>query len=122
MACVAVTAAPGVAMAAAKPASGPRLAGCNESSAVRPTRYNPICNDGAYTVISLHWARWARTAVGLGKFYDHGRLYPVELTAWRVSRGDYTRLRYDFPLRVPAGFKRAWTIRYDGHAWHGRVV
>jgi hypothetical protein len=52
-------------------ASVPHLIGCNESGTVRPARFNPICNDGAGTVIKLRWSGWAGSAHGHGKFYTH---------------------------------------------------
>jgi hypothetical protein len=126
------TAAAPSAPAAAGAATAPHLIGCDLAHAVRPARYNPVCNDGAWTVIQLHWSRWAGTAAGTGEFYTHtcvpscaqdkGTLYRVRLGASRVRRGDYTRLRYTFPRRVPAGFSRSFVITYSGHQWHGKVV
>jgi hypothetical protein len=126
----AAVATPALAAPAAAPA--PHLVGCDTSDSVRPSLYNPICNDGAWTVIHLSWFRWAQAAEGRGEFYTHTcvpscaqgtvRLYRVRLSAWRARAGDYTRLRYYFPDRVPAGFSRSWTIAYYGHQWHGRVV
>lgn len=108
------------------------LIGCNESGPVKPGYYNPICNDGAWTVIKLHWSRWSASARGSGKFYtntcvpdcQHGkvRLYDVDLSAWRVRAGHYTRLNYRFAHRKPRGFPRSWTIRYYAGRWHGKVV
>jgi hypothetical protein len=49
----AATASP---QAPAAKAPAPHLVGCNESGPVRPTRFNPICDDGAYTVVDLHWS------------------------------------------------------------------
>jgi hypothetical protein len=107
-------------------ASAPHLIGSNESSSVRPTRYNPISNDGAGTVIGLHWSSWAGSAKGSGKFYAHvagkARLYAVNVSAWRVRSGDYTRFRYSFPHSVPSGLSRSWVISYYAHRWHGKVV
>ncbi len=113
-------------------AAAPHLVGCNESSSVRPDHYNPICNDGAWTVVHLRWSRWSGTARGTGKFYTHNcvpdcahgkvRLYDVDVIAWRVRVGDYTRFRYDFTRSVPRTFPHSWTIRYYGGHWHGRVV
>jgi hypothetical protein len=110
----------------------PRLVGCNESGPVRPRYYNPICNDGNWTVIKLRWSRWSGTARGSGRFYTnncvpscaHGkvRLYDVDLSAWRVRAGHYTRLQYRFPHRKPPHFSRSWTIKYYAGRWHGRVV
>jgi hypothetical protein len=110
----------------------PHLVGCDPAAAVRPAAYNPICNDGAGTVIRLHWSWWAGTAVGTGEFYTHtcvpncatGKetLYRVSLRASRVRGGDYTRLRYTFPGRVPAGLSRTFVSRYSGHQWHGKLV
>ena len=48
--------------APAAKAPAPHLVGCNESGRVRPTRFNPICNDGAYTVVDLHWSAWSDSA------------------------------------------------------------
>jgi hypothetical protein len=42
---------------------GARLSGCN-GPVVRPATYNPICNDGAGSVIHLHWSSWAASASG----------------------------------------------------------
>ena len=118
--------------APAAKASTPHLVGCNESSSVRPTRYNPICNDGAWTVIRLRWSSWSGSAEGRGEFYTHTcvpncasgkvQLYSVDVSAWRVRGGDYTRFRYYFPHSVPRGFSRSWTIEYYNHRWHGKVV
>lgn len=109
----------------------PRLVGCDGAS-VRPARYNPICNDGDWTVIRLHWSRWSDSARGNGEFYTHTcvpscaqgkvRLYDVDVSAWRARNGDYTRFRYHFPRSVPQGFSRSWTIAYYANRWHGKVV
>jgi hypothetical protein len=125
---VATLAAPDAADAVA----APHLIGCDPADAVRPAAYNPVCNDGAGTVVGLHWSRWSRTAAGTGKFFTHtcvpscaqdtGTLYRVSLAASRVRGGDYTRLRYTFPGRVPAGFSRSFVSTYSGHQWHGKVV
>ena len=48
-------------------------------------------------------------------------LYPVNVSAWRVRSGDYTRFSYSFTHGVPSGFGRSWTIDYNGR-WSGRVV
>ena len=114
-------------------ASAPHLVGCNESSDVRPTRFNPICNDGADTVIKLHWSVWSGSAaLGTGEFYTHScvpncangtvRLYAVDVSAWRLRSGDYTRFKYHFTHSVPRGLSRTWTIEYYAHNWHGKVV
>jgi hypothetical protein len=114
-------------------AAAPRLVGCNESSPVGPTRFNPICNDGAYTVIDLRWSAWSDSAAkGAGQFYTHScvptcakgkvTLYPVNVSAWRVRSGDYTRFSYSFARSVPGGFSRSWAIDYNGHRWSGKVV
>jgi hypothetical protein len=126
----AATASP---QAPAAKAAAPHLVGCNESSSVRPTRFNPICNDGADTVIDLHWSAWSGSAAkGTGKFYTNTcvptcakgkvRLYPVNVSAWRVRSDDYTRFRYSFPHSVPRGLSRSLTISYYAHHWHGKVV
>ncbi|HEV2375422.1 MAG TPA: hypothetical protein VGS19_25080 [Streptosporangiaceae bacterium] len=107
---------------AAAAAPVPRLRGCNESSLVRPTWFNPICNDGSYTVQSLHWAEWSAAANGSGQFYTHKGDYPINVMAWRWHRCNYTRFRYQFTRHVPAGFPRSWTIRYYSGRWHGLVV
>ena len=130
-AAVAAPAAP-VAPAALVASVAPHLVGCDPAAAVRPAAYNPICTDGAGTVIRLHWSRWAGTAVGTGEFYTHtcvpncatGKetLYRVSLRASRVRGGDYTRLRYTFPGGVPAGLSRSFVSRYSGHQWHGKLV
>jgi hypothetical protein len=99
-----------------------RLPGCSESGSVRPARYNPICNDGSYTVIQLHWSTWSGTAAGKGEFYERAGRYPVSVSAWRVRGGIYTRFSYTFSAAVPDGFPRSWTISYSSGAWHGRVV
>jgi len=113
-------------------AVAPHLVGCNESSSVRPTRYNPICNDGAGTVIRLHWSSWSASAAGKAEFYTHTcvpncakgkvRLYSVDVSASRVRGGDYTRFSYHFTHSVPSGFSRSWTIDYYNHSWHGKGV
>jgi hypothetical protein len=126
----AATASP---QAPAAKASAPHLVGCNESSRVRPTRFNPICNDGAYTVVELHWSAWsASDAKGAGEFYTQScvptcakgkvTLYPVSVSTWRVRSGDYTRFSYSFTRGVPSGFSRSWTIDYNGRRWSGKVV
>jgi hypothetical protein len=51
---------------AARAVPAPHLIGCDPSAPVRPAGYNPICNDGAYTVIRLHWSRWSASAAGTG--------------------------------------------------------
>jgi hypothetical protein len=117
--------------APAAKAARAHLVGC-DGSVVRPTVYNPICNDGAGSVIKLHWSRWSGSAAGRGEFFTHtcvpscatGQVYlhRVDVTAWRVRHGDYTRFRYSFPHSVPRGFSRSWTIKYYFHHWHGRVV
>ena len=135
--CTAVL-APAAALAAVSPeatattASAPHLIGCNESSRVRPARFNPICNDGAGTVIRLHWPEWSGSAQGTGEFYTKTcvpscakgtvKLYDVSVSAWRVRSGDYTRLLYYFPHREPPGLSRSWTIEYYAHRWQGKVV
>lgn len=48
--------------AAAATPGPPHLAGCNESGDIRPRWYNPICNDGAWTVIKPRWSRWSGSA------------------------------------------------------------
>jgi hypothetical protein len=124
------------AAAAASPrasAAAPRLVGCNESSPVRPTRFNPICNDGAYTVVDLRWSAWSDSAAtGVGQFYTRScaptcatgkvTLYPVRVAAGRVRSCDYTRFSYSFTRGVPAGFSRTWTIDYNVRRWTGKVV
>jgi hypothetical protein len=133
-----LTLAPAAASAAAASpqavakAPAPHLLGCNESSRVRPARFNPICNDGASTVVDLHWSAWSdSSATGAGQFYTHScvptcakgtvTLYPANVSAWRVRSGDYTRFSYSFTHGVPSGFGRSWTIDYNGR-WSGRVV
>ena len=118
--------------AAASAAAAPHLIGCQPADSVRPSSFNPICNDGEGTAIRLHWSRWSGSAAGRGEFYTHScvpdcaqgkvTLYRVSLSAGRVRGGDYTRLRYSFPGRVPAGLSRSWVISYSGHQWHGKVV
>jgi hypothetical protein len=114
------------------PSTGPRLVAC-AGSTVRPSVYSPICNDGEWSVVAVHWSSWGGgTARGSGLFLVHDcapncgqgkvTLYPVDLTASRVQGGDYTRLAYFFPHRVPKGFPRGWTITYYRGSWHGRVV
>jgi opacity protein-like surface antigen len=126
----AATASP---QAPAAKAPAPHLVGCNESGRVRPTRFNPICNDGAYTVVGLHWSAWSDSAArGAGEFYTRScvptcakgtvKLYPVNVSAWRVRSGDYTRFSYSFTRGVPSGFSRSWTIDDNGGRWSGRVV
>jgi hypothetical protein len=109
-------------MAGAASASAPHLQGCNESRSVRPARFNPICNDGSYTVIGLHWRTWSGTADGSGEFYTHQRDYPIQVAAWRPRNGSYTRFRYQFTHHAPPAFPRSWTIRYYSGRWHGLVV
>jgi len=117
---------------AATPAqAGPRLDGCN-GPAVRPSEYNPICNDGAGSVIKLHWSSWGGTASGYGQLFTHRcvpdcalgtiTLYPVDVYAWRVQGGVYTRFEYRFTRRVPAGLPRDWVLSFYGGRWHGRLV
>jgi hypothetical protein len=129
----AAAAPPASPQAPAAKASAPHLVGCNESSRVRPTRFNPICNDGAYTVVELHWSAWsASDAKGAGEFYTQScvptcakgkvTLYPVSVSTWRVRSGDYTRFSYSFTRGVPSGFSRSWTIDYNGRRWSGKVV
>ena len=128
----AASAATASAQAATATATAPRLVGCNESSPVRPTRFNPICNDGAYTVVDLRWSAWSGSAEGAGEFYTRScvptcakgkvTLYPVRVSAWRVQSGDYTRFSYSFARSVPAGFSRSWTIDYNLRRWSGKVV
>jgi hypothetical protein len=125
-------AAPAFPQAAAAKAPAPRLVGCSESSSVRPTRFNPICNNGAYTVVDLRWSAWSDAATGAGEFYTHScvptcakgkvTLYPVNVSASRVRSGDYTRFSYSFTRGVPRGFSRSWTIDYNGRDWSGQVV
>jgi hypothetical protein len=118
--------------AAADAMAAPHLIGCHPSESVRPSSFNPICNDGAGTAIKLRWSRWSGSAEGTGEFYTHScvpdcaqgkvALYRVSLSAGRVRGSDYTRLRYSFPGRVPPGLSRSWVISYAGHQWHGQVV
>jgi hypothetical protein len=110
-----------LAMAGHASASAAHLRGCERGS-VRPASFNPICNDGSYTVIHLRWAKWSGTADGSGQFYTHTRDYPVHVVAWRVRGDTYTRFRYQFTHRVPRGFPRSWTISYHDGRWHGLVV
>ena len=35
------------------------------------------------------------------------KLYPVNVLAWRVRSGDYTRFSYSFTRAVPTGFSRS---------------
>lgn len=98
------------------------LRGCNESSSVRPARFNPVCNDGSYTVIGLHWPRWSGTAAGSGEFVTHHGNFGIRVMAWRVRHGHYTRFQYKFTRHVPRGFPRTWTIKYNSGHWHGLVV
>jgi hypothetical protein len=130
-----VAAALAAALAFAAPASAstirPHLVGCGKTT-VRPGTYNPVCNDGAGTVVGLHWSAWSATAQGSGEFLTHTcvpdcargavRVYPVALRASSAQHGDYTRLRYTFSRGVPAGFARSWTIDFYAGSWHGKVV
>jgi hypothetical protein len=110
---------------------GVQLSGCN-GPVVRPLVYNPICNDGAGTVIRLHWSSWAAAASGRGEFYTRRctpdcslgtiTVYPVDVSAWRVRDDHYTRFEYRFTNRVPAGYTRAWVLSFYGGRWHGRTV
>jgi hypothetical protein len=109
----------------------PGLVGC-AGPAVRPSYYDAICNDGAGAVVRLRWSAWGAKAAGYGLFFTHKcvpdcalgsiTLYPVDLVAWRVQGGDYTRLEYFFPGRRPVGFPRSWVLTYAGGLWHGRLV
>jgi hypothetical protein len=112
--------------------TAPRLAGCGGPSA-RPPVYDPVCNDGKWTIVALYWTTWGGgTARGSGQFITHdcapscgqGRvaLYPVDLLASRVQGGHYTRLEFVFPHHVPKGFSREWVIAYSAGSWHGRGV
>jgi len=111
--------------------SGVQLSGCS-GPVVRPSVYNPICNDGAGTVIRLHWSSWAATASGRGEFYTRRctpdcslgtiSLYPVDVSAWRVRDDHFTRFEYRFTNRVPAGYTRSWVLSFYGGRWHGRTV
>src|SRR6202050_2383795 len=88
--------------APAAKATAPHLVGCNESSSVRPTSYNPICNDGAGTVIRLQWPSWSGSAEGRGEIFTQtcvpncasGKVqtYSVDVSAWRGRGGGYTRV------------------------------
>jgi hypothetical protein len=110
----------------------PRLAGC-AGHVVRPAQFDPICNDGNGTVIRLRWSSWGEVATGHGKFYTRqcGKggctsaptvtLYPVDVLAWRVQGGSYSRLQYYFPHRRPSWAPREWVITYSGGSWHGKV-
>jgi hypothetical protein len=119
------------AVPAANARTTPRLLGC-ETARVRPSWFNPICNDGSGSVLRLHWSRWSGSADGRGQFFMHicspncaqGKvtLYPVRVSAWRVRNGVYTRFGYTFLRAVPAGFARSWTIAWYAGTWHGRVV
>jgi|HubBroStandDraft_3_1064219.scaffolds.fasta_scaffold288341_1 hypothetical protein len=136
----------GIAAAAITPAapgasasSVPHLRGGSESSLVRPSYFNPIVNDGAATVVGLHWSRWSGTARGTGGFFTHNcmpncaqgktRDFPVRVSAWRVRHGDYTRFQYHFTRSIPGGqwwhgprLPRTWTIQYSNGSWHGKHV
>jgi hypothetical protein len=111
----------------------PRLVGCNESSPVHPTMFNPICNDGASTVVDLWWSAWSDSAAErAGEFYTQScvptcaqgkvMLYPVNVSASRVRSGDYTRFSYSFARGVPSGFSRSAAIDHNGRRWPGKVV
>jgi hypothetical protein len=133
LAAVVLTFAGMLAVAAAPVAAlpGVTLADCG-GSAVRPSVYNPICNDGAGTVIGLHWSSWGASAAGHGQFFTHRcvpdcalgsiTLYPVDVSAWRVQGDHYTRFEYRFTHRVPAGYSREWVLSFSGGRWHGRTV
>jgi len=108
--------------AGAAPAAAPHLRGCNESSSVRPAWFNPVCNDGSYTVTGLHWRTWSGAAAGSGEFVTRHGNFGTRVTAWRVRHGHYTRFHYQFTHRVPRGFPRSWTIKYYAGRWHGLVV
>jgi hypothetical protein len=128
----------GIATTAASASSAPRLRGANESSTVRPTRFNPIINDGAGTVIKLRWSDWAGAAHAKGEFYTHKckpncaqggvKLWPVKVEAWRIRGGNYTRFQYHFRRGIPHGqwfhgkLPRTWTIRYRNGQWRGKLV
>jgi len=111
-----------VGIAGAAPAATPHLRGCNESSSVRPAWFNPVCNDGLYTVTGLHWPMWSGTAAGSGEFATHHGNFGIRVMAWRVRHGDYTRFEYQITHHVRCGFPRSWTIKYYSGRWHGLVV
>jgi hypothetical protein len=117
---------------AATPAQGgPRLDGCS-GPAVRPSDFNPVCNDGEGTVIHLRWSSWGTSASGVGEFYSHRcvpdcalgaiTLYPVDVSAWRVQDGVFTRFEYRFTGRVPNGLPHEWLLSFYSGLWHGRIV
>ena len=114
------------------PVAGPRLVGCN-GPVVRPSQYDPICNDGTGSVVHLRWSSWGTSAVGRGDFYPRqcGKggcvsaptvtLYQVNVKAWRVQSGHYTRFEFSFPHQKPAWAPRSWVIAYSSGSWHGKV-
>ena len=59
------------AVPAAAASSAPHLRGGSGIQSVRPSYFNPIVNDGAATVIRLHWSRWSASAEERGKFFTH---------------------------------------------------
>jgi hypothetical protein len=103
----------------------PRLAVC-AGLQVRPAGFNSSCNDSSRTVIKLHWSTWGEVATGHGKLYTRSAqgavtLYPVDVLAWRVQGGSYSRFQYYFPHRRPSWAPREWAITYSGGSWHGKV-
>jgi hypothetical protein len=108
-----------------------RLSSCSGPVA-RPSSYDPICNDGAGTIVKLHWSSWGSTASGRGEFFSRRCaldcpvsvivVYQVAVSAWRVEDGMYTRLEYHFTGRVPNGLPRAWVLSFYNGRWHGRTV
>jgi hypothetical protein len=125
---LAATAAP---VAALPDHSGAELSSCS-GPVVRPSVYNPVCNDGAGSVLGLHWSSWGATASGHGELFTHRcvpdcalgtiTLYPVDVSAWRVRDDHYTRFEYRFTHRVPAGYSREWVLSFYSGRWHGRIL
>jgi hypothetical protein len=83
--------------------------------------------------LALRWSAWSDSAAkGAGQFYTRScvptcaegtvKRYPVNVSAWRVRSGDYTRFSYSFTRGVPSGFSRSWTIDDNGGRWSGRAV
>jgi hypothetical protein len=118
----------GAAPVAALPAqASPRLAGCS-GHVLRPADYSPVCNGGDGTLIKLRWSSWGGTASGTGQFLGHQcvpmcaygalTLYPVDVSAWRVQGGVYTRFEYRFTGKTPLGLARDWILTYSGGLWH----
>jgi hypothetical protein len=120
----------GAAPVAALPAqASPRLAGCS-GHLLRPSDYSPACNGRDGTFTKVHWSSWGATASGTALYssarqcvpmcaYGTFTLYPVDVSAWRIQGGVYTRFEYRFTGKSPMGLARDWVLSYSGGLWHG---